>query len=243
MRWCGWWVRAPLKVRQKRFALSMTLLMQMNRTRSRVLFIGLAAWVGLASLASCVSSDDAPAGARVEHPDPGAKAPPPPTRLASSPASTQAASIPSAHPSSSSDVEDPPSGFTRASIDKAIAEDKPSRPWSKSVPERRCTKDDECGDGFCDRGRCAAIWTYRERYGQRCEEDERCAGHLCIDGRCRSCASDEECTRTESWQSDPKCESSDDIPNARECYGVVGSGHRGIIVPGKNPGNNVAGPK
>jgi hypothetical protein len=119
-------------------------------------------------------------------------------------------------------VKDPPSGFTRSPTDKAIAEDKPSRPWSKNVPERRCAKDEECGDGFCDRGRCAAIWTYRERYGQRCEEDEWCGRSLCIDGRCRSCVSDEECAKTKSWQSDPKCESSDDIPNARECFGVVG---------------------
>jgi hypothetical protein len=29
--------------------------------------------------------------------------------------------------------------------------------------KRGCKKDDECGDGFCDRGRCAAIWTYPMR--------------------------------------------------------------------------------
>jgi hypothetical protein len=121
-------------------------------------------------------------------------------------------------------VEDPPSGFTRSPIDKAIAEDKPSRPWSKNVPERRCTKDEECGDGFCDRGRCAAIWTYMASYGQRCEWDRWCAGYLCIDGRCRSCISDEECAHTASWQSDPQCEPVDKIPNARECFGTIG-GH------------------
>jgi hypothetical protein len=205
----------------------------MNITRRRILFIGLAVWVALASLTSCVSSDDAPAGARVEHPDPGAKAPPPPT------APTPANSESSAHTRPSSDVNEPPSGFALSptDIDKALREDKPSRPWSKNVPERRCTKDDECGDGFCDRGRCAAIWTYSERYGQRCEDDGRCgSSYLCIDGRCRSCVSDEECTRTESWQSDPKCESVDKIPNARECFGVAGSMHRGVIIPRKGPG-------
>jgi hypothetical protein len=124
-------------------------------------------------------------------------------------------------------------------IDKAIREDKPARPWSKNVPERSCTKDDECGDGFCDRGRCAAIWTHRERYGQRCESDRWCGGYLCIDGRCRSCASDEECTRTSSWQSDPKCDPVNDMPNARECSGVVsgfGIGTRGPIGPRKKSG-------
>jgi hypothetical protein len=164
-------------------------------------------------------------GGRVEHPDPGAKAPPPPT------APTPVNSESSAHTQPSSDVNEPPSGFALSPIDKAIREDEPSRPWSKNVPERRCTKDDECGDGFCDRGRCAAIWTYHEGYGQRCEGDGSCGRHLCIDGRCRSCVSDEECTRTKSWQSDPKCESVDKIPNARECFGVAGSMHRGVIIP------------
>jgi hypothetical protein len=203
----------------------------MNPMRCRLLFLGLAAWVGLVSLASCVSSDDAPSGGRVEHPDPGAKALPP-----RSPTPTQVTSEPSAHPASSSDADKPPSGFTRSPIDKAIAEDKPARPWSKNVPERRCTKDDECGDGFCDRGRCAAIWTYRERYGQRCEGDDGCRSYLCVDERCRSCVSDEECAHTESWQSDPKCESVDKIPNARECFGVVGSMPRGVIIPRKGSG-------
>jgi hypothetical protein len=197
----------------------------MNIMRCRNLFLGLAGWVALASLTSCVSSEDAPAGARVEHPAPGAKAPPPPT------APTPVNSESSAHTPPSSDVNEPPSGFALSPIDKAIEEDKPSRPWSKNVPERRCTKDEECGDGFCDRGRCAAIWTYDEGYGQRCKDDGWCGSrYLCMDERCRSCVSDEECTRKESWISDPKCESVDKIPNARECDGVAGSMHRGIII-------------
>jgi hypothetical protein len=188
----------------------------MNLTRCRILLVGLAAWGALTSLASCVSSDDAPAGARVEHPDPGAKSPPPPT------APTPVNSESSAHTPPSSDVKEPPSGFTLSAIDKAIREDYPSRPWSKNVPERSCTKDDECGDGFCDRGHCAAIWTWILSLGQRCESDRWCGDYLCIDGRCRSCASDEECTRTASWQGDPKCKSAHEIPNTRECVGVVG---------------------
>jgi hypothetical protein len=209
----------------------------MNIMRWRILFIGLTAWAGVAGMVSCVSTDDAPAGGRVEYPDPGAKTPPPP-------APAQATSEPSVRSPSPSDVDEPPSRFTLSPIDKVIKQDYPARRWSKNVPERSCTKDDECGDGFCDRGRCAAIWTGSLSLGQRCESDGSCGSYLCIDGRCRSCASDEECKRTESWQDDPKCESDYDIPNGRECSGIVGSGHRGIIVPPvKDPGNNVVSPK
>jgi len=76
------------------------------------------------------------------------------------------------------------------------------RAWSQDVPDRDCTKDSECGDGFCDRGRCAAIWTCHDRYGQHCIDDRvfqgsypypiRCNG-VCLEGRCRSCVSDDEC--------------------------------------------------
>jgi hypothetical protein len=189
----------------------------MNLPRWRIPLIRLAASVGFASFVSCVSTDDLPAGGRVEHPDPGAKAPTSPT--APPPVNSES----SAHTPPSSDVNEPPSGFTLSPIDKAIREDKPARRWSKNVPERSCTKDDECGDGFCDRRRCAAIWTHYERYGQRCESDGWCSGYLCIDGRCRSCVSDEECTRTSSWQNDPTCDPVNDMPNARQCSGVVGS--------------------
>ena len=204
----------------------------MNLTYSKILYVGLSAWLGLASLASCVSSDDAPAGGRVEHPDPGAKAPPNPTSLAPPAAPTQATSEPSAHPSSSSDVKSP-SGFTLSPLDKAIAENKPARPWSTNVPKRRCTKDDECGDGFCDRGRCAAIWTWSARHGQRCDRNEYCGARPCIDGRCRSCISDKECEWVDDLQ-DPICVSDPWVPGSHECSGVVsgfGFEPRGPITP------------
>jgi hypothetical protein len=206
----------------------------MTRTRFRNFFIAFSVSVALAGFVSCSSSDQAPGEGRIEHPDPGAKAPPTPTSLASPPEPTSGISEPPEHPGSPSEVGAPTSGFTRTPLDKVIAEDKPARAWSKNVPKRRCTDDSECGDGFCDRGSCAAIWTWRERYGQRCELDRWCAGYLCIDGRCRSCASDEECTRTRSWQSNPKCESTDEIPNAHECFGVVGSGPINVS-PGPPP--------
>src|SRR5215213_7283298 len=137
----------------------------MNRMRWKILSAGLAVGMGLASFVSCVSTDDAPAGGRVEHPDPGAKAPPP-TRLAPPVEPTPVSSEPSESPPSPSDMGEQSSGFTRSPLDKAIANDFPSHPWSKNVPKRRCTNDNECGDGFCDRGHCAAIWTASASLGQ-----------------------------------------------------------------------------
>jgi hypothetical protein len=199
----------------------------MSLTRCRILFVGLAAWVGLAGLVACVSSDDAPPGGRLEHPDPGSKAPRPPTAL------THATSGPSVPPPSSSGVNEPPSGFKLSQIDKAIAEDYPSRPWSKNVPNRSCMKDDECGDGFCDRGRCAAIWTWSFSLGQRCERNEYCGTLPCIDGRCRSCVSDKECEWPMDVQ-DPKCSPHPSIPGAQMCDGLVpGFGPSGPPTPHK----------
>lgn len=116
-------------------------------------------------------------------------------------------------------------------LDKAILEDYPARPWSKNVPSRGCSKDKECGDGFCDRGRCAAIWTSGISYGQRCKVAGDCAAiYLCIDGRCRSCVSDAECI-DEPDNQDPKCTSDNSVPGSRGCRGVAGSGE-GDVVPG-----------
>jgi hypothetical protein len=192
----------------------------MNRMRWRIFSAGLAVWTSLAGFVSCVSTDDAPAGGRVEHPDPGAKAPPP-TNLAPPPAPTPVSSEPSESPTSPSDMGEQSSGVTLSPLDKAIANDFPSRPWSKNVPKRSCASDDECGDGFCDRGRCAAIWTSTGIQGQRCEWDRQCGFRLCIDGRCRSCASDAECKRV-TWVQDPKCISDFWIPDALSCRGVIG---------------------
>jgi hypothetical protein len=126
------------------------------------------------------------------------------------------------------------SEVTLSPLDKAIGQDKPSRPWSKNVPKRRCTNDDECGDGFCDRGHCAAIWTWTASLGQRCGWDRECGVFLCIDGRCRSCESDAECKRV-TWVQDPKCRSDSSVPGAYECRGVIGGlGPSGpIAVPPK----------
>lgn len=106
-------------------------------------------------------------------------------------------------------------GMALSPLDKAIADDFPSKPWSKNVPERACKKDDECGDGFCDRDRCAPIWTWTERYGQRCDASHGCPG-LCLDGRCRSCMSDAECVQA-TGSSAGMCTGPGAAPPGRRC--------------------------
>ena len=215
---------------------------EMNRTRFRLLSVGLAALIGLGAAVSCSSGEQVSGVVLVEYPgEQGPKAPPPPS-LASSRASAPATKVrsPSLAPPPASAAETPapsmdsprsPSedferrwGIKLSPLDKIVMDDCPKRAWSQNVPNRRCMHDNECGDGFCDRDHCAPLWSCRQDYSRPCERDEQCAGYLCIDGRCRSCISDEECAHTASWQSDPKCESVDKIPNARECFGVVGGG-------------------
>ena len=182
---------------------------QTDRMGWEFLTVGLAAW--LCCAVSCSSIDPAPVGGRVEHPDP-APAPTPTTTLAPSSAPVPETSAPS-------EVEE--------QRPKTLAEDRPARPWSKNVPKRSCKKDDQCGDGFCDRGRCAAVWTYIAQYGQPCEGTPNGGSRPCIDGRHRSCVSDAEC----AWSplQDPKCVPDPFFdPGGRECGGTLPS----ILPPG-----------
>lgn len=205
----------------------------MNRMRSGILFVELVAWLGLASVVSCVSSDDVPGPGRVGSPDPSSKAPPPPASFSPSPALVPVSSEPSGHPPSLPNVDKQPAGFTRSPLDKAIAENDPARPWSKNVPKRHCTNDGECGDGFCNRGSCAAIWTSTLTLGQRCGWDVQCGSLLCIDGRCKSCVSDTECERVDVQ--DGKCIPDPWIPDSQRCSGFVGGGVDGTAAPGPPP--------
>jgi len=137
--------------------------------------LGSFALLSIATIASCSSLDPASEGGLIEYA--GSQVPVPPS-------SAQGPS-----PASSVGPLSP--------LDWAIRNDWPPRPWSKNVPNRACTEDSECGDGFCDRDHCAAIWTSWEHYGQRCygprsEPSGSCDG-LCIEGRCRTCLSDDEC--------------------------------------------------
>jgi hypothetical protein len=164
----------------------------MKRTHRKVALVALAAWLGLSCMASCLSDHEAPVGARVKNP-------------------RQRAPNPVAPAEEEQEAKPPPPGGPFSQLDKEIADDclpipglgpGLGRAWSQDVPERDCTSDDECGDGFCDRGHCAAIWTCGERYGQHCVNGNTapsrwfkstgCYG-LCLEGRCRSCESDAEC--------------------------------------------------
>jgi hypothetical protein len=169
---------------------------QVNRTRAGYTWFALTAWVSLPCIASCLSGDEAPAGGRVEHP---------PRRTPMPVSSAERAQ----------NGGPPPPGGPFSSLDQAIAGDCywGSRAWSQNVPDRDCTHDTECGDGFCDRGHCAAVRTCAERYGQRCVNGrtapnrwgsrERCSG-ICLDGRCRSCESNAECNNYDGT-SGPVC--------------------------------------
>lgn len=215
--------------------------MQTNKGHSKILVVGLSAWVAFGWVVSCSSSDEAPGGGRIEHPvEPGPKAPPPPLSIAppptnSTPPSASALATPEPPPRrrSRSEAYEEITGTKLSVIDKAILDDCPSRVWSKNVPKRSCTKDEQCGDGFCDRGHCAAIWTCSASFGQRCERDQWCRTNLCIDGRCRSCLSDAECI-DEPDNQDPKCTPDNSIPGSRGCYGVAGS-REGDAVPRRPP--------
>jgi hypothetical protein len=209
----------------------------MNLMRWRPLFAGLLACIGLGVAASCSSDDQTPGGGRIERPIAGGptKAPPPSTSLAPSPASAAVSSAPSVdRPLSLSERFEQRTGLKLSPLDKIIAEDCPERPWSKDVPERRCKKDSECGDGFCDRERCAPLWTCFQQYSRPCERDDHCPSRLCIDGRCRSCVSDAECKWDKDNQ-DPKCTPDSSIPGARECRGVAGGRGDGVPSPGPVP--------
>jgi hypothetical protein len=152
--------------------------MQPNRMHWRFALLSFGAVQGIAAMTSCSSGEPVPGGGRVEHA--GSRTPGP---------------VLSADPGQ---IVSHPAGVEPLSpLDRAISEMCPPRPLSQNVPERACTKDSECGDGFCDREHCAAIWTCDQRYGQRCYGPEHektgwCIG-LCIEGRCRSCLSNEEC--------------------------------------------------
>jgi len=193
---------------------------QVGQIRSGCACIALVAWASLPCMASCSSSEDAPAGGRLAHPP-------------------QPAPIPVTSAARAQDAGLLPSEGSFTPLDQAIADDcgppprvimglpqvpRP-RAWSQNVPDRDCMNDGECGDGFCDRGHCAAIWTCTERYGQRCINGravpgreiqwDQCSG-LCLEGRCRSCVSDTECVK-ELGDSSARCMPSQQLSHGRIC--------------------------
>ena len=166
----------------------------------------------LFGLFSCSATDEAPFGGRVDSPankDPKAPVASPSTDASFAgihpgpPYPTGRTDrwplVPYPMPSSYAGPHPPrlpPSewwGLNLSPLERVIADTCPDQPWSQYVPEIDCTKDEQCGDGFCDRGRCGAIWTCETRAGLSCQKDEHCIDLLCIEGRCRSCVNDEEC--------------------------------------------------
>lgn len=201
----------------------------------RAIFIGIAAWAGLVCAASCASRDKPHQVVHIAQPvdsSPPAPPPPPSSSLVSpAPASedtpSEVAPEPSANrPLSRSEAYERFARLKLAPVDKAIIDDCPTRAWSKNVPKRHCTKDDQCGDGFCDRGRCAVRWTCDSDYGRPCKVSGDCYTRPCIDGRCRSCASEKECDWNRgriASESNVRCRVDTSIPGSRGCIGPAGS--------------------
>ena len=194
--------------------------------------------IGVAMIASCSASDEAPFGGRVESP----------AKVASSASSKPSpSSTPTAHPSLLAVHPGPPYptgksdrwpappypkpadytgpwpphpsewwGLPLTPLEKIMADTCPEQVWSQYVPDIDCTKDSECGDGFCDRGHCNAIRTCALRVGQRCVDDKQCDG-VCIDGRCRSCISDEECQKRHDGNMGMMCNPPTRPPSHRMC--------------------------
>ncbi len=122
-------------------------------------------------------------------------------------------------------------GLALSPLDKAVMDACPTRVWSRNVPRRRCTDDGQCGEGFCDRDRCAARWTCNfDYYGRNCKESHECGKYPCIAGRCRSCMVESECDwkRDTPGESDVTCREDSYIPGARECMGEIGSALGGV---------------
>lgn len=213
----------------------------MSQTLRHPSFVVLAGWLALACLAACSSSEEAPRGSRVEHPvKPGPKPKPSPvvsplpTIFVQPSTSAPPMPTPSAHRPTPSEIYEEHTKTALSPIEKAIMDDCPPRAWSKNVPKRACTKDEQCGDGFCDRGQCAAIWTCHTSYGQRCVSDDWCSHYLCLEGRCRSCISTAEC-KDEPDNQDPQCVLDPwYVPSGRLCHGVAPS-KQGDIAPGLPP--------
>lgn len=192
--------------------------------------LGLLLALACAWLTSCSSSDEAPGGGHIAHPieppmeagAPASSASQPKIETPTPPAPAASASSPPIRLSESEDFEQR-TGIKLSPNDKSIMDDCPRRAWSQKVPKRTCTKDTECGDGFCDRGRCAALWSCRQTYSRPCEATSGCGPrYLCLDGRCRSCISNAEC-KWDMNNQNPKCRADSSVPGARDCFGVVPS--------------------
>ena len=159
----------------------------MKTQMPRTIFAWLAVGVGIGSLVSCSAAKDmqkvpvenAPRRHRTVPAGSGSEVPSLSMATATASASTKPTTCPQ-------DVLALPCG-----AHPLHSLDPPRHALSQKVPDRVCSDDRECGDGFCDRGRCAPIWD--EWYGLRCTEACECGPFLCLEGRCRSCLRHADC--------------------------------------------------
>ena len=155
----------------------------------RTLSLGLAVGVGIGCLISCSAAENNPRGP-VES-TPGRQRAIPTSSgaeiLSSSSLPTAASSASTKPPAGPQDAQALPCGAKPA----RYLGDIPPHVLSEHVPERACREESECGDGFCDRGRCAPIW--EDWYGQQCTMTCQCGPFLCLEGRCSSCLHHAEC--------------------------------------------------
>jgi hypothetical protein len=154
----------------------------------RTLFLGFAAGVGGGCFISCSAAENGPSSPVATAPETHrAIAASSGAKILSSATPTAVASVSAKPPAGPQDVRASPCGVRH----EHILGDPPWHALSQHVPDRACSEESECGDGFCDRGRCAPIW--EEIYGQRCTMACQCQPFLCIEGRCSSCLSHADC--------------------------------------------------
>ena len=169
-----------------------------NHWKPRIITIIL--WASLANAVSCSSNHETKVGGQVDCPatmstgpkTPSAQVPPLPTSM-------PGASYPLPPFPWSKPLPPPPSTWWErkvafSALQKAIVDACPERVWSQNVVHDECTRDADCGDGYCDRGHCDVIRTCGHFEGLPCDADEQCAG-VCFEGRCRSCTAKEECEK------------------------------------------------
>ena len=178
----------------------------------RTLFLGLAACVGVGCFISCSAAENGPSIPVATAPETHRAIPPSSgANILYSATPTAVASASAKPPSGPQDVQASPCGVRHEHILGA-----PWRALSQHVPDRACSEESDCGDGFCDRGRCAPIWEVI--YGQRCTMACQCQPFLCIEGRCSSCLQHADCGGFVC----SKDSLVTTVPIANNCGGVLG---------------------
>ena len=190
--------------------------MVIHRRKSvkRALLPWISIGLGLGSMVSCSAAENGPSSPVATAPEmhraiPASSG----AKLPNSATPTAVASASAKPPTGPQDVETWP-----CDVHPYILGASRTHALSHHVPDRACTEESECGDGFCDRGRCAPIW--EEIYGQRCTMACQCQPFLCIEGRCSSCLRHADCGRRGLVCSQNSIVTT--VPVANDCGGVLG---------------------